>query len=513
MQQATSLADLPIAEREQIIGGAWAEVEALATARSVWTPQPGPQTAAYESTASIIGYGGSAGGGKTDLLLGKAGTQHRRSIIFRRVYPSLRGMIERSREIFNPLNQPHSDDSYNEQLHVWRLTGSRLLEFASVQHETDLRKFQGQPHDFIGVDEATELPESFVRFLWGWNRTTIKGQLCQTVLTFNPPLDEAGEWVVRVFAPWVDKDHTNPAADGELRWYAMVNGHEIECGPELFENDGAIIVPKSRTFFHAALKDNPALQSTGYGATIDAMPEPLRSLLKGNFDAAKISDPWQVIPAAWVRAAQARWTETPPDAALTALGCDPARGGRDDMAVAPLHGRWFAPVATYPGAAVPDGPTAAALLTAHIKSGVAIGIDVIGIGSSVYDCVRGAGGNALPINNSESVPELRDKSERLKFRNLRAASYWRLREALDPDNGQGLALPPDSELLADLCAPRYGVSSMGIQLEDKDDIKVRLGRSPNKGDAIVMAWWVAQFAGPLFYEPTEPLIGGDYDDD
>src|SRR5688500_10274237 len=82
-----------------------------------WTPQEGVQASAYACNADQIGYGGAAGGGKSDLQIGMAGTQHRRAIIFRRVFPSLRGMIERSREIFNANDAAHGKDSYNEQLH------------------------------------------------------------------------------------------------------------------------------------------------------------------------------------------------------------------------------------------------------------------------------------------------------------------------------------------------------------------------------------------------------------
>jgi hypothetical protein len=461
--------------------------------RTVWQPQAGPQAVAYASRADIIGYGGAAGGGKSDLLLGKAGTQHRRSIIFRRVFPSLRGMIERSREIFNADNDIHSKDSFNESLHVWRLADGRMLEFGAVQHEQDRKKYQGQPHDFIGIDEATEFPEGFVRFLLGWLRTTYPGQVCQAMLTFNPPLDDAGAWVVRFFAPWLDEDHPNPAKDGELRWYAMVKGKEIECASgEAFDVEGDIIQPMSRTFFHASLRDNPALASTGYGATIDAMPEPLRSLLKGNFHAARMVDPWQTIPVAWVKLAQKRWTDERPKGAYC-VGADPARGGGDKMAIARLHGAWFAPVETWPGAAVPDGPSAAALLAGDISAGANIGVDVIGIGASVYDSLKDNNAVVQPINFGAGAQNLSDRSGRLKFRNVRAAAYWKLREALDPDHGEDVALPPDSELLIDLTAPRYELKPSGIQLEDKDDIKERIGRSPDKGDAVVLAWWTALY--------------------
>lgn len=458
----------------------------------IWTPQDGPQTHAYQSEADVIGYGGAAGGGKSDLLLGLAGLRHQRSIIFRRVFPSLRGLIERSREIFNQQDVSHARDSFNEQLHLWRLASGRLIEFGSAQHEADLKKYQGQPHDFLAFDEVTEFPEKFVRFLSAWNRTTVTGQKCQIAMTFNPPMDEEGEWVTRYFGPWLDPQHPRPAVDGELRWYAMVDGKEVEReNGAPFEHKDKTITPRSRTFFHATLDDNPALSETGYGATIDALPEPLRSLLKGHFDAAKSVNPWQVIPTDWVKAAQARWTPEKPEAPMTAVGVDLVRGGNDKLVIACLHDNWCAPLIEYPGAAIPDGPTAAALIVSVVEPGAQIAVDVVGIGASGYDSLTHSGVPAMAVNNAESAGDQRDRSGRLKFRNVRAASYWKLREALDPQLGDGIALPPDPELLSDLCAPRFSLTTGGVLLESKDDIKARLGRSPDKGDAVVMAHWSA----------------------
>lgn len=59
-----------------------------------------------------------------------------------------------------------------------------------------------------------------------------------------------------------------------------------------------------------------------------------------------------------------------------------------------------------------------------------------------------------------------------------------------------LALPPDRELRADLTAPRWNMTPRGIQVESKDDVKQRIGRSPDAGDAVVLAhyrsgsWWI-----------------------
>ena len=82
-------------------------------------------------------------------------------------------------------------------------------------------------------------------------------------------------------------------------------------------------------------------------------------------------------------------------------------------------------------------------------------------------------------------------AERLAFVNLRAAAYWRMREWLDPELGFNLALPPGREVLAELCAPRYKMTTAGIQLEAKDEVKKRLSRSPDVGDALVMSLFSA----------------------
>lgn len=473
----------------------------------------------------MTGYGGAAGGGKTDLLLGLAGARHRRSIIFRRIFPSVRGIIERSREVFSSEDQSHAADSYNEQLHIWRLSSRRVVEFAAMQYEKDKEKYRGRPHDLYGFDEATEFTESQVRFVIGWNRSTYvnkktkKPQRCRVVMTFNPPMDEGGDWVTRFFAPWLDKDHSSPAQDGNIRWFTTdADGRDrevtdeplhwyIDLGTEVvpcedgtpfrrgkqwmipmrgFEEDGKILFVKSRTFFHASLKDNPLLAATGYGATIDAMPEPLRSLLKGNFDATRVTDPWQVIPTAWIKAAQARWTKAQPDDHLLSVGVDVARGGKDKTVIARLYGRWFAPLGKYPGASTPDGPTVAALLLPYSDALQGFFVDVIGVGAAVYDALRGTT-RVAGVNFAEGAPMDRDKTGKLKFRNVRALAYWRLREALDPNTGDGLALPPDPELEADLKAPKWSLTTGGILIESKEDIQERIGRSPDSGDAVALA--------------------------
>ncbi|MFQ5955518.1 MAG: terminase [Kiloniellales bacterium] len=469
------------------------ELDRLLTAgtRSIlWEPIPGPQVAAYRSPADALLYGGQAGGGKTDLLIGLALTGHRRSIIFRREYEQLKAIIDRCQAIIRDRRL------YNAQDRVWRLGDGRRLELGACQHPGDEQKFQGRPHDLKAFDEVSHFLESQFRFLIGWNRTTAPGQRVRVVCTGNPPTHADGEWVIRYWAPWLDEQHPYPAGPGELRWFAALDGKDVEVEDgRPFVHKRELVRPKSRSFIPAAVTDNPYLMATGYVATLQALPEPLRSmLLHGDFGAAQEDDPWQVIPTAWIKAAQARWTAGPSEA-MTALGVDVARGGRDFTVLSPRHGPWFAEQRLYPGQTTPDGAQVAALVVGALEDGALVNIDVVGVGTSPFDHLRDNGVAANPLNSAEAS-RARDRSGRLGFVNKRAEWWWRMREALDPGHGQHLMLPPDRGLLADLAAPRWKLTARGIQVESKEDIMRRIGRSPDRGDAAVYALAEARRAEP-----------------
>ena len=460
---------------------------------ALWTPFPGPQTDAMESDADVLLYGGQAGGGKTDLLLGLAATRHHNSIVFRRESVQLRGIIKRSRELFD------DHGTFNGTNNVWRLPGGRTLELAGVKDPGDERKYQGQPHDLKGFDELAHFTEAQFRYLIGWNRSTRAGQRSRVVAASNPPTGPEGDWLIRYWAPWLDAAHTNPAKPGELRWFTTIDGVDTEVSSgEPFTRNGELIKPRSRTFIAASVRDNPVLMASGYVATLQALPEPLRSkMLFGSFTAGREDNPYQVIPSAWVEAAQKRWLErAQPSTPMTALGVDVARGGKDRTVITARFDTWFAHQHVYPGKETPDGHAAAALVIGHRRDGARVNVDVIGVGSSVYDILADKlASDAVPMHGSQASIQ-RDKSGQLAFVNQRAEWYWKLREALDPDGGEDLALPPDRELLADLTAPTWRLRSNGIQVESKDEIVKRIGRSPDKGDSLVYAH--AQPAGPGF---------------
>ncbi len=461
--------------------------------QTAWKPLPGPQTLAYHSQADILFYGGAAGGGKTDLLLGLAHTAHDRSIIFRREYPQLMGIQTRAKEMFRGRGR------YNGQDHLWTLEDGREIEFGACQLLGDEQKYQGRPHSLKAFDEITHFLEPQFRFLCGWLRSTTPGQRCRVVAAGNPPTDPEGEWVVQFFRPWLDETHPNPALPGELRWFTTLDGVEVEVdGPEPFwhtPKDGGgreLIRPMSRTFIPARVEDNRYLMRTNYKANLQALPEPLRSkMLSGDFQAGKEDNPYQVIPTEWVKAAQARWNDRPkPELPMTSMGVDVARGGRDRTILAPRYGNWFDQVLTFPGSSTPDGPAVATLVLQNRTGNAMVQLDVIGVGGSVLDHLRPVLEDRVVGLNGAEGSKATDKSGQLGFRNRRAEMYWMLREALDPTSGQDLALPPDRELGVDLCTPLWKLTAQGIQVEAKEDIIKRIGRSPDKGDAVVYAHYL-----------------------
>lgn len=452
--------------------------------RSPWLPQPGPQQSAYDSDADIVGYGGAAGGGKTSLACGKAVTKFKRSLIIRREGTQMTGIVDHIAEILG------TRVGYNGQERIWRNAGPNncQIEFGSCPHPGDEQRYQGRSRDFMVIDEATEVMESQARFLMGWVRTSDPKIKCQTLMTFNPPITAEGRWIIDFFAPWLDDTHPNPATPGELRWFMTVNGKDFECEdgtPRIV--DGNRIRPLSRTFFPALVTDNAYLLNTGYMATLNALPEPLRSkMLYGDFKAGMEDDPWQVIPTAWVDSAMARWKRPDVLPEMTSVGVDVARGGKDDTVIVREHDMWFDEPITYPGKETPDGPSVSGQVIAATRDGAPVHIDVIGVGSSPYDFLKNANQYVLGINVSERA-NATDKSGRLSFFNLRSQLWWQFREALDPTNNTGIALPPDKRLRSELCAPRWEMRGMSIKVEGREEIITRTGRSPDVASAYILA--------------------------
>jgi len=196
-----------------------------------------------------------------------------------------------------------------------------------------------------------------------------------------------------------------------------------------------------------------------------------------------------VIPLAWVEAAMDRWADFP-NAGNVTVGVDVARYGDDKTVISARQGNKVLDLSSFRKLNTMEvvGNT---IQTYKTHNATAIKVDEIGLGAGVVDRLAEQGYPVVGINVGSSS-DVVDSDGDKKFINLRSELWWAMRERLDPNphtNPDPVALPPDDQLLADLAGPSYTINSRGqTVVESKDDMKKRLGRSPDRADSVMMTF-------------------------
>lgn len=121
-------------------------------------------------------------------------------------------------------------------------------------------------------------------------------------------------------------------------------------------------------------------------------------------------------------------------------------------------------------------------------------VDMDGLGAGVGDQLASLGVWVIEFRGN-ATSEVDPRT----YANLRCEGYATLGRRLNPDDrwrGEPWALPPDTEMLEDLCAPEriYGADGIRFHITPKNkppdrpeiqSVKDKLGRSPDKGDSVV----------------------------
>jgi len=264
-------------------------------------PQPGPQELFLSSSADIVIYGGSAGGGKTYGLLLESlrhiDVKGFGAVIFRRTSPQIRnegGLWDTSEELFT-----HAGGTPKESVLMWDFDRpGTSIKFAHLEHEKNKLDYQGAQIPLIEFDELTHFTQSQFFYMLSRNRSTcgIKPYIRATT---NPDADSwlvvgGNGWGSGLISWWIDEDgFPIQERSGVIRWFIRVND-ELRWGdtPEEIIQKHPESIPKSLTFIEAKLKDNIILEEKdpGYRANLMALPRVERErLLGGN---------WKVRPAA-----------------------------------------------------------------------------------------------------------------------------------------------------------------------------------------------------------------------
>ena len=130
--------------------------------------------------------------------------------------------------------------------------------------------------------------------------------------------------------------------------------------------------------------------------------------------------------------------------------------------------------------------------------------DTGGWGSGVIDSMIQAGFSPTPVNFSSRATDPR-------YFNKRAEIWFEMAEWIK----RGGALPNIPELARELTAPTYTFKNGKFQLEEKDQIKERLGSSPDYADALALTFSIAEMPAssvmdiPILRTQTQAV--NDYD--
>jgi hypothetical protein len=262
-----------------------------------WAPQLGPQTEAITADwCDELLFGGAAGGGKSDFLLGDylqdVPTYGKawRGILFRRSYPALEELMGRAQEIY-----PQTGGKWLEGKATWRWPNGAWLRMRHIESDTDVTKYQGHQYAWIGWDELTQWSTLFAyRYLRGRLRSAHAVPTKRIRATANP----GGVGHQQVKAYFID-----PAPGGFTPILDPETGMTRMFVPSRL-NDNRIL-----------LRNDPGYAGRLKGLGSDAL---VRAMLDGDWDVVEGAyfDKWSsvrntcapfAVPAEWARFRSFDW--------------------------------------------------------------------------------------------------------------------------------------------------------------------------------------------------------------
>jgi len=268
-----------------------------AAAAPVWSPQPGPQAEAIAATwCDSLLFGGARGGGKSDFLLGdylqdvQRYGPHWQGILFRRSYPELSGIIQRSHSLFKATGA-----EWKEGKHQWQWPNGAILRFRHLERDADAENYQGHQYGWIGWDELGNWPNdaSFKKLMAcrRWAEADIPTKRVRA--TANPG-GPGHQWIKSQF---IDPDVRGymPLQDETTRWWRMFIPSRVTDNLILLANDPGYV---------------DSLRGVGSKELVRAWLEGDWNAITGayfdTFEATRNGKPWHVIPprelpAHWVR--------------------------------------------------------------------------------------------------------------------------------------------------------------------------------------------------------------------
>jgi len=192
-----------------------------------------------------------------------------------------------------------------------------------------------------------------------------------------------------------------------------------------------------------------------------------------------------LIPLAWIHAARERPVAPDATGGPLRLGVDVARYGADQTVLVLATPYLLKELNSYSGLSTMDTTgRVIALAAKHRIPPEHIAVDDTGVGGAVTDRLREQGWPIVAVNAASS-------SHNAHFANRRAEMYWGLRAAFNPEGSSSFALHGHrtDRLCRELSEITYQFNSQGrIRIDPKDELKQRLGHSPDHADALALTF-------------------------
>lgn len=427
----------------------------------------------HEAPETYKLFGGAMGGGKTGALINEGNQLNldypgNFGLLIRKTWPSFRDTVLPQVEKFIDVKLI-ADWNRSEKYIIYKNL-SRIRYGGMGDKPDDWEKWMSGEYGWIAIDQAEQFTELEFRMLATRLRLNLPGIRYFFLLSCNPNVG----WIKEIFIEQVPEDY--------------------------------IFIPSLPS-------DNLANLPAGYIKRMKNVltPKQQKALLEGNWDA--VGDPDNVYAYGDVRKAMRRKARgtLPVD-----LGVDVARGGDDESIIVLREGLR---VRVHNRAQGHDTMRTAGECWHCCQDKVipkwkdrldriSIKVDADGVGGGVVDRLKEQRRDkeelytamVLESLSPEGKKELEKAEYRLRikvveihgsgkpkdpvhFKNLRAEIHWGLRELLED-----LDLPNDREVSSQMMALKYKTNSAGqIVIIPKEEIKKKLGRSPDLAEAIIYA--------------------------
>jgi len=321
------------------------------------------------------------------------------------------------------------------------------IDFGGFDRQETVNKFNSAEYIFIGIDQAEELMQDDVSVLRASRRMKLNGQ----------QMFYKGLWTANPAPSWLKSE---------------------------FIDDP----PPQNRFIQSLPSDNPHLPTTYVNILKEAFkhrPELLRAYLYGDWQSMEGAT--QVIKSLWLLAAKQRGERE--RIIHEYLVCDPARFGDDETVIYFMQDAEIAEKIILPYCKTVEISSRLARESKQHGNCMAV-VESIGadLGAGVLDELEGHGVSTLQFNPAAK------STDPDKYYNMRAEAWdiaaKGLCDGVLPKSNCLLVCRNMYQLLeSQLCTPTYKFRGTKMLIEAKEDIKKRLGRSPDHADTYVIALW------------------------